>query len=181
MYSTILATTLAVATATKSTVTFPAAFNNIKTNSIKTAKKHSADSGQLKSLAVDSKLKAEGINMRTTHFNDPGNFFEIAYIVGTDCDATNPSNMIGKVSGWQMGRCMNDIEKSSDLADGKAETSSYILSEPNDEGFPMITYFEMHGCNPDNAYHTERMDKQEHRFGGFPDTYTAGKEMLKAE
>jgi hypothetical protein len=62
----------------------------------------------------------------------------------------------------------------NDNLDGKGQTRSRILSEPHNEGFPMVTVFDGHGCVPDNAIDSFRMDKESSDLGGFPSDYTVG-------
>ena len=84
--------------------------------------------GKMSAESVDAQLKAEGINMRTTHFNDPGNYFEVAYFKDGDCY----SGKVTDLQGWQTGRCVNAVDNFYEL-DGVGTTASMILSEPKND------------------------------------------------
>mmetsp|Transcript_19594 Transcript_19594/g.32980 ORF Transcript_19594/g.32980 Transcript_19594/m.32980 type:complete len:315 (-) Transcript_19594:245-1189(-) len=112
-------------------------------------------------MAVETAQKVakdEGVVFTESHMPY---FFEIVQGVA-DCSTT-----VARVEGWEAGRCMDYVIDDN----GMGITESEMVVKPNNYGFPIVLFFEGHGCREENLVDHYRLRKTEF---GFPREYTTG-------
>jgi len=110
-------------------------------------------------MAVETAQKVakdEGVVFTESHMPY---FFEIVQGVA-DCSTT-----VARVEGWEAGRCMDYVIDDN----GMGITESEMVVKPNNYGFPIVLFFEGHGCREENLVDHYRLRKTEF---GFPREYT---------
>lgn len=114
-------------------------------------------------IVTESLQKEEGISVADIKSMDHKEvFFEIRKGL-SDCSA------IGEAIGFEVNRCSNGVR--FEYGDGVGFPQSEMLIKPNNGGFPIMVWFNGHGCDVDRIEGFHRLPKVEY---GFSPTYSAG-------
>jgi hypothetical protein len=124
----------------------------------------SAKGKDASSVSIEALLEKEGISLSAVNKDSSMKYFEVT-MGQSDCDST-----VGEVMGIAMDRCADGIFNPD--GEDRGEPESEIIYAPKNGGFPIMVFFEGHGCEKDNAYHTFRLNKQD--FGFYPTYKPAG-------